>query len=242
MKHKRMVLRATLLLAAGVLSLAPPTQAQLATSVTYWTTTPVSTNTQTAWSSTLVFAKFNPTLGHLSEVDYDISSGMNTRFTVSNLGAARETSTVYDELTLTVTDPANAFAPDTPQIDKYFPSSHYSVILNPGQSATSAVYSVKVDSGLFAYTATDVLDEFTGFGTIALNATAASQWWGSSTGDATISELSHAGATGYVTYIYTIPEPKTIAILGLAGLAFFHRRRRRNRITRQPHGVGCGVA
>jgi len=206
----------------GVVSLVLPAGAS---SVTYWTSTPVATNTQTAWSSTLAFAKFNPTLGHLSEIDFYVSSTMDSRFTVSNLGAGNETSTVYDEITLSITDPANAFAADAPQIDKYFPSpSHYSVTLNPGQSATSSVYKTTANNFL-TYTSADVFDEFTGFGTISLNATAASQWWGSSTGDATITELSHAGATGYVTYIYTVPEPGSVALAGLGCLAFYYRRR-----------------
>ncbi|TAN35679.1 MAG: PEP-CTERM sorting domain-containing protein [Verrucomicrobia bacterium] len=50
--------------------------------------------------------------------------------------------------------------------------------------------------------------------------------WGGG-GNVQLDQLSHAGLNGYVQYIYTIPEPSTIVLAGLAGLAFFQRQRMR---------------
>jgi hypothetical protein len=133
-------------------------------------------------------------------------------------------------MTLSIYDPnrLSVFTNSAPQLAALFPAGGWSVDLASGTSQTSSVYRTTTTFDQ-SYTDAGVLSEFTGTGDILLDASTHTlvnaSWTGG--GDVQINQLSHAGTDGYVQYIYTIPEPSTVVLAGLAGLAFFQRHRMR---------------
>jgi hypothetical protein len=198
--------------------------------------------TTTGWTDTLDFNKFDPSLGTLTQVELQISSGMVTTLTVKNTGTIHQTNgTAWITQDLSVKD-AGGYIANFPQISATIPDSPYQFShLAHGASVTSSQYTYYGSSDSF-YTSNLLLAEFTGTDNISLSASTpgAEPHWtvnGSTTVDVTA--LTKASLEGTITYTYTlapvayppqsaIPIPPSALLLGsgLLGLAGLRRLRK----------------
>lgn len=192
------------------------------TSGPFTTSTPIP-YTKTDWGGTLAFPKFNPALGTLTQVDISITAAMQTTLTVTNTASSASTGTAKTEVAVTVTDPLAliTMGPD-------FFSPNYPFSLDPGQSVTSGTLT-KSSTDTQSFTAAAILSEFTGPGTITMNASTYTQTWLAFNGGNTeASQVTDASCTGTVTYYYVVPEPSGLMVLApmAFGLLTMIRKRR----------------
>jgi hypothetical protein len=188
------------------------------------TTTPIAP-TLTDWAGTLEFPQFDPSLGTLISVELTISGAISTDITVANSATTGSDGTVKTECLFTVQDSGNNLV--APQLDLLSPVFSYS--LAPGGSISSGTL-MKSGSDTQTYTSPVVLSEFTGLGSITLNASTFTQTLLANTGGNTAAgQVTTGSATGTVTYNFTpVPEPGSLAMLGGLGLtAFWYVWRRR---------------
>jgi hypothetical protein len=230
------VKKATLIL-AGVWLICMPVLAAAAT-ISYTDTIAATT---TGWTDALDFNKFDPSLGTLTQVELQLSSGMVTTLTVKNTGAVHQANgTAWITQTLSVKD-AGGYIANFPQMSATIPGSPYQFShLAHGASVTSSQYTFSGSSDSF-YTANLLLAEFTGTGNISLSAStpnAEPQWTvnGSTTVDVTA--LTKASLEGSLTYTYTpfvvnpqrsaTPIPASALLLGsgLLGLTGWRKFRK----------------
>jgi hypothetical protein len=190
--------------------------------ISYTTSTPIG-STLTDWTGTLAFQKFNPSFGTLNSVTIGLSGSLSTVLTITNNSGESSSGTGKTEVQMTVQD-AGSNLINTPQIDLFSPDYSYS--LGAGGSTTSGTLT-KNGTSSDLYTAAAVLSEFTGAsGNTVLNASTFTQTWLTNTGGNTFaSQVTNASLTGTVTYDY-VPEPATMAMLGLGALGLAARRRR----------------
>ncbi|MFA6135060.1 MAG: PEP-CTERM sorting domain-containing protein [Phycisphaerae bacterium] len=175
----------------------------------------------TDWSSSLVFPKFDSSLGTLTSVQFELSSGMSTTVTVQNDGNSTSSGWAKTEVILTVQDPNGYFG--SPQIDYMSPA--YDFVLDPNQTATSGTLT-KTSSDSWIYSDAGTLAEFTGSGNISLSAATLTYTVLSYTGgNAAAVQVTDAQATGKITYFYDVPEPATLSLLAVSGLAMLRRRK-----------------
>ena len=113
-----------------------------------------------------------------------------------------------------------------PQLDLLSPDFAY--ILAPGGSITSGTLT-KSGSDTQIYTSAVVLSEFTGPGSITLNASTYTQTLLANTGGNTAAgQVTTGSATGTVTYNFTpVPEPSAFVMLGLLVVGLMGRAVRR---------------
>lgn len=226
MKAKRHVAKkvSVLLLGISVLLLTAFTTAH-ADTISFTTSTPIP-STLTDWTGNLSFSQFNPSLGTLTSVELQLSSGLTTTLTVTNNGDSLSNGNVKTELQVTVLDPGNHISA-TPQIDTLSPSYVYS--LAAGGSVTSGLLT-KTGTGDNTYTLASLLAEFTGVGNISLAASTFTQTLlANSGGNTGSSQVTNASLTGEVIYTYTpapVPLPSAILLLGpgLVGLVGLRKR------------------
>ena len=198
-------------------------QAEAATSGPFTTSTPIPL-TSTDWLGTLGFPKFNPSLGTLISVQLDLDGALSTVLTVQNNSGTPSSGTVKTEVQLSVQDGGSNLT--TPQLDLLSPNFAYS--LAPSASATSGTLT-KSGTSSDTYFLPAVLAEFTGPGTITLNASSFTQTLLSNTGGNTAAnQVTSALLTGSVLYNYnSVPEPcaAALASFGLLLVAGYRRAR-----------------
>lgn len=175
----------------------------------------------TDWSSSLVFPKFDSSLGTLTSVQFDLSSGMSTVLTVDNTAPSGTSGWAKTEVILTVQDPNGYFG--SPQLD--FMSPQFNFTLDANATVTSGTLT-KTSSGSWTYSDAGTLAEFTGSGNISLSADTLTYAVISYTGgNAAAVQVTNAQATGTIRYFYDVPEPATMSLLTLGGLAMLRRRK-----------------
>jgi hypothetical protein len=191
--------------------------------IVYPTTTPIP-STLTDWIGTLAFPQFDPSAGILESVEIDLSGSMSTTLTVTNNAAGASSGRAYTHLELTVQDVGgNLNAP----IDVDGPSFHYN--LASQDTVTSGLLTASFGSSN-TYLAPAVLAEFTGGGSVDLSAGTYTETALYNTGGNTYAkQVTDADLTGDVTCTYTyyqVPDPASLTVLGLGGLALLRRRGR----------------
>ncbi|MGA2500769.1 MAG: choice-of-anchor E domain-containing protein, partial [Tepidisphaeraceae bacterium] len=127
------------------------------------TTTPIS-SALTDWNMTLSLPKFNPAWGTLKAIEIDLSGGITTTITVTNDAKSPSKGSFQTECQILVQDPGNNFG--DPQIDL---ASSFNYLLRSGGSISSGALRT-TGSSSDTYTLDAILAEFTGTGTILLNA------------------------------------------------------------------------
>ena len=215
---------------AAAMILAAPASAD---TITY-TATPI-VYTLTDWElpssvQTISFQQFNSSLGTLQSVQLQFSGDIETTLTVTNNGISSSSGNVKTESVLTVQDVGLNL--NAPELDMVSPPFSYTLAI--GDSLTSLLLTSKTYKSDDTYTSSGVLTEFTGVGTFGLPATTFTQTLLANNGGNTFSsQVTDAELSGKVTYTYTpgesTPEPASMGLigLGLAGLAFWQRRRTR---------------
>jgi hypothetical protein len=207
------LLLAFVLLSVVVAAVASPAQASTLGPLP--TTTPIA-STLTDWTDTLAFPQFDPSLGTLTSVELTISGAISTDITVINSSPTGSSGTAKTECQFFVQDSGGNLL--VPQLDLLSPVFSYS--LPPGGSTTSGTLT-KSGSDTQSYTSPAVLSEFTGLGSITLDASTFTQTLLANTGGNTsANQVTYGSATGTVTYNFTpVPEPSAFVLLGLGGVA-----------------------
>jgi hypothetical protein len=207
----------------GILS--PAAWAQ--TSGPFTTSTPIPSTT-TDWVSSLTFPQFNPALGTLTGVELNLTSTLSTLITITNSSDSPSSGNVTTQVQVTVQDGGSNL---TSPFSVY--SSSYSYALGPGGTTDSGILSGTGGSDITYINPPNAwISEFSGLGNITLSASTFTQTLLANTGGNTSAgQTTNASLSGTVTYSYTaIPEPGTMALLGLGmvGLVAFGRRQRRS--------------
>jgi len=231
---KNLKLYVVALLAAGVMFVAPSfIKAAVMVQGPTQTTHPIATTT-TDWSGALPFSQFDPALGTLTEVTLTLSSNLDTIMTVTNNGGSSSSGTIKTELQISVWDPSKAFSflGSQPVLDIIAPSRDYT--LGVGGSYTSDLLTAS-GSTTRDYTDSSILSEFTGLGSLSLSATTKTYSLLANTGgNTTATQVTNAGADGFITYTYdsapvAAPEPSMLAIFGFGAIGLVGYLWRRNR-------------
>ncbi len=187
----------------------------------YTTTAPIPV-TLTDWNRLLPFPQFNSLGGTrtLTGVQLDLSASLDTIITIQNLATDGSSGTVRTECQFTVQDVGGNLI--APEIDLMAPVPPYVYNLFAGQTISSPLFT-KSGTSSNLYTAAAVLSEFTGPGSISLNASTFTTTLLSNTGGNTAADqVTHGQLTGTVTYLFT-PEPASLLLLAVSGLLLRRR-------------------
>jgi len=206
-------------LASVVLFLVAACEAKAATQ----TFTDVYPPGTTEWSHNFVLTQFNPALGSLQSVYIAASESVNLTGTVQNTSTGPQSFTFRAGSLLTVTLPGTlGFLQPSPL------ALAQAYNLPAGGSAPYGPVNAS-DSVNYTYTLPADMAWFIGTGTFTLPAFTQTQELIAGGGGNIIAQLSTiAGADVLVQYTYIpVPEPGSLALLGLGGAALLLLRRRR---------------
>lgn len=211
----------SLLATGAVLAVGVTTSSASLSSGPFTTSTPIP-STLTDWAGSIVFPQFNSALGTLESVTLSFTSSASTTWGVSNAVGAGMAShlSAYTGLQMSIEDSGNNFLGNDPEYTLNTPT-YTPANLVGGATATSGLNTVTGGSTNI-YTAAPILGEFTGAGTISLDASTFTQTFESShNGNVTWTQNSYAGLTGVILYTYTpVPEPTTMVAGALMLLPF----------------------
>ncbi|HEY3398944.1 MAG TPA: PEP-CTERM sorting domain-containing protein [Armatimonadota bacterium] len=188
------------------------------------------------WNDTLYMRMFDTKWGTLNRVEINLYGHVEGSSMVENLGGTARSITSRLEATLTLTDPTTGnlivnvlpYATKTDLVPNYDGTTDY-------EGTDTVIHSALAGNLSNAFTSTDAyyLDLFTGAGGYQLLGTGLESFGSSSaTGSSTMQSRFDSSSSAYatVTYYYDpVPEPGTMALmgLGLVGFAGAWRRRRR---------------
>ena len=221
-----------------------------ATTISYTLGNPV--NHQTDVNQNLTVTLFDPGLGTLTGVQFNLVAGLSSVFSIT--AGSSGATTAYGEIQFTdsLKDPdlVTLFSRSNTIL-----SSQVYTTLSPNQTVTSPTATLNLATGITGdntqantlgfsdLTGTDaaLIGDFTGTGagqtsSMAYSTTTATLA-GYTGGNASTTQTTYVTLSGSVIYTYTpeapppppgVPEPMTLSVLGagLAGLAALRRRRR----------------
>jgi hypothetical protein len=188
----------------------------------------------TDWAQALVFPQL-PSYYTLTGVTIDLSSTFSSTFTITNTSgttwgtgsSARRNLDIYlgsSPVDLAV-DADNPNGPGSPWLSLLSTALNISGLANGASKSGTETGSAGPSDG--NYTDNPTLSYFSGNGTVSLDLYTESGFTmtihNGNSYDST--ELTSATVTGIVTYDYIVPEPSTIAMVGLGGLALLCYRR-----------------
>jgi len=211
----------------GALLLGAVASQTFAATVTYTATSsnpaPLTSEwNKTNWTGTVIVPKFNATLGTLTKITLNLSSGMSSVFNITNTNTSvASVGRVYAEERISLTNSAAGIS----GLFTNYISDEYAFNVAASGSATSPNLTGSKSKST-DYTGT-ALTAFTGAGNITLDTVAATEVWLNYTGgNVGTTNVTYADLTGTVTYTYNVPEPACLGALA-AGLCLTLRRRRR---------------
>jgi hypothetical protein len=176
----------------------------------------------------------------LTGVAIDLSSTLSTTLTITNIGTSQSSGTAKTEILIAVVDTNGIIGtlptytpypvqPSNPQLDYLSQGFSYSNLAGGGQ-VTSGTLTGSTTNVSNSYTTPGLLAEFTGAGSISLPAgTLTYTDLANNGGNTESTQVTYAGLTGTVTYIYTtVPLPSALLLFGpgLLGLVGIRRRHR----------------
>ncbi|MBI9018510.1 MAG: PEP-CTERM sorting domain-containing protein [Phycisphaerae bacterium] len=184
----------------------------------------------TDWTDTVSIQKFDPALGTLNSIAFELTGKVEGNVGYENLSPTA--STIKMKLAAlivlqrpdtsdiwfvapndTVSESSSGFD-QLADLDGDSGSKFYGLA---GRKTSSTVSATAADIALFTgTTATDTID-------LTVDATSASS--GSGSGNLLLWFQTDAAADVKVTYDYTVPEPTTIGLLAVGGMLFIKRRR-----------------
>jgi len=203
----------------GLLS-APAT----ADTITYTDSIPLSA---TGWSDSVSVPKFDPALGTLNSIEYTLSGHVEGTAAFENQSPSEATITMDlsailklqrpDLTTIVITIPVASTSDDV---------TAYDGVLDYGGTSgrTHSNLSNDLSESITSSSAAD-LSLFTGTGNISLPVEAGGASSGSGSGTLILQFSTAASAEVEVIYNYTVPEPATMGLLSLGGLALIRRRK-----------------
>ena len=178
----------------------------------------------TDWTHALELPKFDASLGTLNSIDLILSGSTNSVLTVTNYGSKVAKGSTHSTVTLSITDPQSLLNLDLNIASSDFKFSN----LASGASQTSNIL-LGSGSAQASYTSQNILDEFTGTGTISLPTSTETETSLTYSGGNTLaSQATNASAFAKVIYHYSaVPEPSSIIALLTGGVGLLGLLRRR---------------
>jgi len=199
--------------------------------------TNVFARTKVEWTNTWDnVPKFDTSLGTLTQVVFSIQSFADTQFIISNASSGAESGALQTEISLySQSGPLALGSPQLHNID--FPGDGpdgngfygYSFTdLAPQATISTPTYSTNL---FYSHTYSDApsLNSFKGPGTLNFtNYTFTTTAANYVNGNSEVIQDTYAGDTILISYSYiAIPEPASLVLIGMGGLAFYARRRYR---------------
>lgn len=185
----------------------------------------------TDWAQNLVVPQFNPALGTLTAISYQLTGGVSGEAAAENKSASSATLTLKLQATITVNKPGGGqLAEVIPLVDNSFNATAYDHVLDFG-GTSGVTYSglTASDNTSGSVQAVD-WSAWEGSGNVSLAAEGVGSSTATGSGNVVSSFTSQAGATLDVWYTYTpVPEPATLAFvagLGLLGFGAYRRCRK----------------
>ena len=181
----------------------------------------------TNWSDTVSIPKFNPTFGTLDSIKYTLTGHVEGTAKFENQDGAAATITMDlssilklqrpDLTTIVISVPVASTSDDVAAYD--------GVLDYAGTSGkTYSNLSNDLSENVTSSTAADIA-LFTGTGDIVMPVLATGASTGSGSGNLVLQFATAASANVEVVYTYTVPEPTTMGLLSLGGLALIRRRK-----------------
>jgi len=186
---------------------------------------------QTNWSDSLVFPKFDPSLGILKKVIFQIDGHVEGNVQFESLDAAGTTITSFLQAEITLFRPDNTvLAVVIPVLMNSDPATAFDGGTDFAGTSGKSYLGLSVDKSEMDMTSS--LVDFALFtaalpgDTISLPVDAQGTSGGTGAGNLLLLTRTDAAARFIVTYEYNlIPTPSSLGLLGLAGLVVGRRRR-----------------
>ena len=209
---------------AGLLLISSLASANI---VSYTYNKPLSS---TNWTQSFNVQKFDPTLGALNSVTISVAGSLSQTLMFENFGSAgsitfsNSSGTTGCLYKVKYTGGSDLVTLDIVDAPTYSYTAYDGVMDFGGTSGKTDVVG-KMDSFFDIFTDLSTLIDFTGPGTIGLDATATGRSHYQGGGNIAVGVSTRAGSDVTVTYDYTVPEPATMLLLGLGGLALIRKHR-----------------
>ena len=189
------------------------------------------------YGTSLVFPKFDPSLGTLNSVTFNLQGAEHAEQDVENRGGTGSTIVATSTGTMTLFLGASPLVVTVPTVVNTFNATAFDTFLDfAGTSGASFTTDSTTTSNFFTDSAPGDLTSFTGVGNISLPITAAGSSSASGGGNTT-SSFTQTGATfASVTYHFTpteVPEASTYGSIGAVAIVGFlgYRRSRKGATT-----------
>lgn len=221
---------ATLALAAcGLFALATPSHAAQ-TSWEYQSVGMLTTN----WNQTLTLNKFDTSLGTLTGVEFSLEGSILGDIKVESLDAAASTITATLQAILTLKSPTNAVLTTlTPSVSESVALSAFDGVIDFGGTSGHIFAGLSDASGPVYANDNANLSSYNGPGTFTVALNAAGMSTASGGGNLVTQFATQAAGKVGVRYTYdaatpAVPEPTSLALLGVGSAFGLAYRRRRN--------------
>lgn len=187
----------------------------------------------TNWSKSVSIPKFDPSLGTLNTVAYEIDGVVDSSFQVESLDAAPAVVTATSSGTISLLRPdLSTLVVVLPAASQTFNATAFDGTIDFGGTSGHdfGVISASATNSAIAPPPVSDLALFTGLGNIVLPVTATATSSGSGAGNLLTQIHTQAAANVKVTYDYTgnaVPEPGSMALLGTGLLPLLGLLRRK---------------
>jgi hypothetical protein len=184
----------------------------------------------TNFSSSVSVSKFDPSLGTLLSIQFDLAGAVEGSARFESLDAAPATVTMNLSAQIALQRPDNStLVVVLPLVQTVDNVTAFDGTIDFG-GTSGRTYSGLSNSASNSFTSPPPISDlalFTGLGNITLPVVATGMSSGSGAGNLILQFNTSAGADVMVTYTYEpIPEPASLALLGFGMLTVLRRRRR----------------